>query len=214
MPLFVALLRGVNIGSAKRVPMEDLRSLLSDLGYTRVATLLNSGNAVFHAAKRSPAAHAANITAAIGRHLKIKVPVVVKSANELATIVSENPLSKEAKDHSRLLVAFTQDTNALLGLAGIEALVRPPEMFVLSRNAAYLLCVADGLESKARAALLGKPGRLATTRNWATVLKLQALACARRLPSARAAVSNKVLPTPPLTAANAAKGQPRRLHSS
>lgn len=49
MPKFVALLRGVNVGGAKRVPMAQLRTLLSDLGYTQVATLLNSGNAVFGA---------------------------------------------------------------------------------------------------------------------------------------------------------------------
>ena len=49
MPTFVALLRGVNVGGAKRVPMAELRTLLSGLGYTGVATLLNSGNAVFRA---------------------------------------------------------------------------------------------------------------------------------------------------------------------
>ena len=49
MPAFVALLRGVNVGKAKRVPMAELRDLLSSLGYTGVATLLNSGNAVFRA---------------------------------------------------------------------------------------------------------------------------------------------------------------------
>lgn len=51
MPIFVALLRGVNVGKAKRVPMAELRALLAGLGHTGVATLLNSGNAVFSAAK-------------------------------------------------------------------------------------------------------------------------------------------------------------------
>ena len=49
MPTFVALLRGVNVGKAKRVPVTELRALLSGLGYTGVTTLLNSGNAVFRA---------------------------------------------------------------------------------------------------------------------------------------------------------------------
>ena len=47
MPAFLALLRGVNVGKAKRVPMAELRRVLEDLGCTNVATLLNSGNAVF-----------------------------------------------------------------------------------------------------------------------------------------------------------------------
>jgi uncharacterized protein (DUF1697 family) len=176
MPAFVALLRGVNVGKAKRVPMANLRLLLSGLGYTGVATLLNSGNAVFRAARGSPAKHAADIAAAITRKLRVEVPVVVKSAGELATIVSENPLAKAAPDPSRLLVAFVQDAKALSGLAGIEALVKPPEKFKMGKNAAYLLCTSGILKSKAGEALLDKAGKAATPRNWATVLKLHALA--------------------------------------
>ena len=176
MPTFVALLRGVNVGKAKRVPMAELRDLLSGLGYTGVATLLNSGNAVFRAARGTAAKHSADIAAAISTQLNIEVPVIVKSASELAAIVSENPVKVAADQHSRYLVAFVQDTKALSGLAAIASLAVPPEQFAIGKNAAYLLCAAGILESKAGAALLGKMGKSATTRNWATVLKLEALA--------------------------------------
>lgn len=179
MPSFVALLRGVNVGKAKRVPMAELRTLLTGLGYTDVATLLNSGNAVFGAASGSPETHGAAIAAAILSELGFEAPVVVKSATELAAIISENPLAKGAPDHSRLLVAFVQDSKALSSLAAIEALVKPPERFSVGKHAAYLLCASGILESKAGEALIGKAGKAATTRNWATVLKLQALACER-----------------------------------
>ncbi len=176
MPTFVALLRGVNVGGAKRVPMAELRALLSDLGYTGVATLLNSGNAVFRAARGTPEKHATAIAAAISSRLGVDAPVIVKSARELAAIVAENPIETAADLHSRLLVAFVQDARALSSLAAIEALVVPPERHAAGKHAAYLLCAAGILESKAGAALLGKAGRSATTRNWATVLKLHALA--------------------------------------
>jgi uncharacterized protein (DUF1697 family) len=176
MPTFVALLRGINVGKAKRVPMAELRALLSGLGYTGVATLLNSGNAVFHAPSGTPAKHAAGIAAAISTQLKVEVPVVVKSASELAVIISQSPIEAEPEEHSRFLVAFVQDTKTLSGFAAIESLVAPPEQFVVGKNAAYLLCPRGILESKAWEALLGKAGKSATTRNWATILKLQALA--------------------------------------
>jgi uncharacterized protein (DUF1697 family) len=176
MPVFVALLRGINVGKAKRVPMVELRALLSGLGYTGVATLLNSGNAVFRAPRGTPAKHAAGIAAAISTRLKVEVPIIVKSASELAVIVSESPIKAQAKEHSRFLVAFVQDINALSGLAAIESLVVPPEQFAVGRNAAYLLCPKGILESKAWEALLGKASKSTTTRNWATVVKLQALA--------------------------------------
>lgn len=176
MPKFIALLRGVNVGKAKRVPMAELRALLCGMGYTSVTTLLNSGNAVFHASKGTPAQHAADIAAAILAQFKIEVPVIVKSAKELQTIVSENPIQADVSAHSRFLIAFVQDSRALSGLAAVAPLVRAPEQFVVGKRAAYLLCAAGILESKAGAALLGKAGTSATTRNWATVLKLQCLA--------------------------------------
>jgi uncharacterized protein (DUF1697 family) len=175
MPRFVALLRGVNVGKAKRVPMAELRALLSGLGYTGVATLLNSGNAVFHAPRGTPAKHSADIAAAIATQLKVEVPVIVKSASELAAIISENPIKTGAKEHPRFLVAFVQDAKALSSLAAIESLVVPPEQFSVGKNAAYLLCATGILESKAWQALLGKAGKSATTRNWATVLKVETL---------------------------------------
>lgn len=176
MPTFVALLRGVNVGKGKRVPMAALRAVLTGLGYTDVATLLNSGNAVFRAAKGAPPRHAANVAAAIASELGVEVAVIVKSAGELAAIVSDCPIPVDAADHSRFLVAFAQDAGALDGLAAIGPLVVPPERFVRGRQAAYLWCANGILQSKAGAALLGKAGRSATTRNWATVLKLHALA--------------------------------------
>ncbi|MFN0058909.1 MAG: DUF1697 domain-containing protein [Planctomycetota bacterium] len=174
MPTFVALLRGVNVGKAKRVPMAELRALLGDLGYTGVSTLLNSGNAVFSATKGTPAKYAAEIADAIATKLKVEVPVIVKSAQDLAAIVAENSLAKKAPDHSRLLVAFVQDAKALAGLSAIAPLVLPPEQYVIGKHAAYLHCAAGILESKAGKALLGHTS--ATTRNWTTVLKLSALA--------------------------------------
>ena len=179
MPQFLALLRGVNVGKANRVPMAEFRTLLTSLGYTDVATLLNSGNAVFRAARGTPMAHAVAIATALSERLKVDVPVIVKSAEELARIVAESPVLAETAQHSRFLVAFAQDATALSSLVALESLVAPPEQFAVGRNAAYLLCAAGILQSKAGAALLGKAGRSATTRNWATVVKLQALARGR-----------------------------------
>lgn len=177
---FVALLRGINVGKAKRVPMAELRALLAELGFTGVATLLNSGNAVYRAARGAPAAHAGNVSGAIATRLGVDVPVIVKTAAELSAIVAGNTLAADVDDPSRLLVAFVQDTATLQDVAAIAPLVVPPERFVVGAQAAYLHCAGGILESKAGAALLGKAGRTATTRNWATVLKLQALADAAR----------------------------------
>ncbi|MHA3773851.1 DUF1697 domain-containing protein [Verrucomicrobiota bacterium sgz303538] len=175
MPTFVALLRGINVGKANRVRMAEFRAMLEGLGYTDVATLLNSGNAVFQAPKGTPAKHAADIASALKSELKVEVPVVVKSAKEVAAIVDENPIRAEETEYSRVLVVFTQDSQALASLATIQSLVVPPEQFAIGTNAAYLFCAAGILESKAGEALLGKAAKATTTRNLATTLKIHAL---------------------------------------
>ena len=171
MTTYIALLRGINVGKAKRIAMADLRALLEDLGYTDVTTLLNSGNVVFKAGKGVPKKLAADISAAIATHLGIEVPVIVVSAKELALIVRENPFAS-ADEPSRLLVAFVVEVGTLSAMSAIEPHVVAPEQFHVGTHAAYLHCASGILESKAAEALLGKA---ATTRNWATVLKLQAL---------------------------------------
>ncbi|MEQ1593710.1 MAG: DUF1697 domain-containing protein [Casimicrobium sp.] len=175
MPRFVALLRGVNVGGNKRVPMDEWRVLLEGLGYTEVRTLLNSGNAVFASTIRSSATHETRIAASIAEAMQLDVAVVVKSAKEFAAIEAESPFAAAAADPSRLLVAFARDVSVLQGLAPLLALVRPPDDFRIGREAAYLWCPDGILQSKAGDALLGKLGKAVTTRNWATAQKISAL---------------------------------------
>ena len=175
MPRFVALLRGINVGKGKRVPMAELRAMLTALGYRNVQTLLNSGNAVFESAGRSTATHASRIRAAIAKKLGIDVPVIVKSSADIAAIQKENTLAAIASEPSRLLVAFTASAADLNALVTSALLISPPERFLLGEHAAYLWCPEGILKSKAAEALLGKAGRAATTRNWATVEKISAL---------------------------------------
>ncbi len=85
-------------------------------------------------------------------------------------------MDARADEHPRLLVAFAQDAKSLSDLMTIKPLVVAPEKFAVGRSAAYLFCAKGILQSKAAAALLGKAGRRATSRNFATILKLEALA--------------------------------------
>lgn len=175
MSVYIALLRGINVGKAKRIAMADLRALLTGLGFTDVATLLNSGNVVFKAGRGTPKKLAADISAGIAAQLGIEVPVIVVSAKDFVLIAKDNPFANTAADPSRLLIAFVPDTSALSAVSAIAPLVVAPEQFHVGTHAAYLHCARGILESKAGEALVGKAGKAATTRNWATVQKLQAL---------------------------------------
>jgi uncharacterized protein (DUF1697 family) len=180
---FLVLLRGVNVGKGRRVPMADFKAVLAGLGLQNVQTLLNSGNAVAWAGARriSAATLAREIAAALQAHFGFAVPVIVKTAAELQTVVAENRLADElaadgALEPSRLFIAFAQEAAQAIALgAPLQALLGPADRLHVGTQALYLFCADGVLKSKAGDALLGKQGSALTSRNWATVLKLQAL---------------------------------------
>ncbi len=159
MPRFVVLLRGVNVGKGKRVPMTEFKILLQELGHTNVSTLLNSGNAVFTSSGRSATKHAAAIAAAVHQKLSVTTPAIVKSATELSAVIKASPIVVPEAHHSRYLVAFAADEEALQALVPLQALAQAPERFVVGGVAAYLYCPNGVLQSKVGEAVLGKAGK-------------------------------------------------------
>ena len=172
--MHVALLRGINVGKAKRIAMADLRELCETLGYGHVQTLLNSGNIVFSAPRADPKA-ATRIEKEIAARLGVKSRVVVLTAPELERIVAENPFEECDTNPSRFLVFVL---NADADRPRIEELVAQrwgADRLGLGSRAAYLWCPNGQIESRAAIALGKAIGDSGTARNWATMKKLQAL---------------------------------------
>ena len=173
----IALLRGINVGTAKRVAMSDLRALVEGLGGSDVRTLLNSGNVVFSVTNdRSDLA--AEIEAALVKKTGVSARVTVITAAELAAVVKKNPLLQVADDPARFLISFFNrpgDAKALKALAKQDW---SPEALAVGPRAAYLWCANGILESPLWTAVGKALGDGVTSRNWATVLKLHALASA------------------------------------
>ncbi len=171
----VALIRGINVGRAKRVAMADLRKLVADLGYSDVRTLLNSGNVVYGVPTGAADDAAARIQDGIAGRLGVSARVVVVTASDLANVVADNPFRDIADDPARLLVAFLANPADLSRLEPLSRQDWAPEALAVGRCAAYLWCAKGILESKLPAAVGRLIGDTATTRNWATVTKLHAM---------------------------------------
>src|SRR5262245_23263029 len=156
--------------------MADLRALVEDLGYGDVRTLLNSGNVVFSSGKGDAGTAAGRIEKAMTSRLGISARVTIVGAPELAAVVAKNPFGKIATNPSRYLVAFFPDNAASKVLAPLVKERWAPEAIALGPRVAYLWCPDSILESPVfdRVSRLLKDG--VTTRNWATVTKLEALA--------------------------------------
>ena len=170
-----ALLRGINVGKAKRVAMADLRALVASLGYGDVRTLLNSGNVVYGAPGVAPADAAARIEAALVARLGVRSRVVALSAAEVAAIVAGDPFGAVATDPSRYFVTVPYDPAARAALAPLARADWGAERLALGAGVAYQWC-PDGLTGSRLAEAVARATRDgATTRNWATVGKLHAL---------------------------------------
>ncbi|MGX9695699.1 DUF1697 domain-containing protein [Janthinobacterium lividum] len=170
----VALLRGINVGRAKRVAMADLRKLLGDLGFAQVRTVLNSGNVVYDGGKVAPADAAARIEEALVLKLGVAARVTVLSASQFAELIEQNPLAPAA-DAARLLVLVLNNPADVQRLAPLLQQPWQPEALALGRWAAYAWCPDGVLASKVVAALGVLLGDGVTSRNWATIQKLHAL---------------------------------------
>jgi uncharacterized protein (DUF1697 family) len=178
---YVALLRGINVGRAKRVSMAELRSLIVDLGHTGVRTLLNSGNVIFDAPVADTAQVADRIEEALAARLHVSVQVVVLTAAELEAVVNANPLVEISDNPSRLMVSFHR---ADIDPRPLELLLEQdwsPEALAVGDRAIYMWCPAGVIEGRlAQAVARAFRNTTTTTRNWATVVKLHPLVSSHR----------------------------------
>jgi uncharacterized protein (DUF1697 family) len=171
---WVALLRGINLGSSRRIAMADLREVLGRLGYADVKTLLQSGNVVFSSTTGTAPAHAKRIAAGIEKDLGMDVKVLVFSAAELAAIVKANPFAAQRVDPKELHVTFLSGPTPRAKLAQIDRGSVAPDEFEPGKRAIYERRRGGVLASKLPdwQKVLGID---VTARNWNTVTKLAAL---------------------------------------
>lgn len=171
---YVALLRGINVGAAKRVSMSDLRAVVSGLGFEDVRTLLNSGNVVFTSAR--PVANAGGrIEKALEEHTGVWARVTILSGSELVQIVDANPLEKLAKDPSRLMVSVLNNAGDRRLLAPLVKRDWGDEAIALGERVAYVWCPNGTIKGIVFHELARILRDAVTTRNWATITKLHAM---------------------------------------
>jgi uncharacterized protein (DUF1697 family) len=170
---YVALLRGINVGTAKSIAMADLRACFEALGLRNVRTLLRSGNVVFDS--EGPVG-AELLEKAIASATGVSAAVVLVAEQRFRRIVADNPLLGVATDPSRALVAFVGDE-----IADVAGVRRPsdeqllPERVVVGRRAIYQWC-PDGISrSKLPPKFFAGLGTTVTARNLRTVDKLVAM---------------------------------------
>jgi uncharacterized protein (DUF1697 family) len=192
MASHVALLRGINVGGRNKVPMAELREVVTSLGHTEVTTYIQSGNVLFTTPDTDTSEMASALESAISGTFGITASVVVLSSDQLARVLADNPYPEEPNPrfvHVVFLSAeLPPDLLDRLKAAESAAAAKGSRDTFTAIGQALFLHTPDGYGnselSEALFRIIGPPGRTgktgkkgvtATARNWATSTKLLSL---------------------------------------
>jgi uncharacterized protein (DUF1697 family) len=181
MPTFLALLRGINVGSARKVPMGALRELCVERGLARPETYIQSGNLIVDA-ETDANGLCVLLEQAVKRQFGFAVDVVVRTANAWAKYVAANPFVGQPDiSPNKLHLYLSRDRLSFGAVKILEQRAQSGERIRAAGGALWIDYGSRGVaRSKLTPTLIDKAcGSPTTGRNWNTVLKLQAMLAAR-----------------------------------
>ena len=174
MPVYIAMLRGINVGGHHRIKMDQLRTSLEALGLVQVKTYIQSGNVVFKAAKISPAALSKKIESQIVAQFGFSASVISRTAEEIAATVENNPLlNRRGIDREKLHVAFLSEAPESSAVQKLADLTLAPDQSLALGKEVYLY-FPNGVSNSSlwKHPLDRVLSVITTTRNWKTVCTL------------------------------------------
>lgn len=169
---WIVLLRAVNVGGARSVPMEALRHLIGEAGGTDVRTYIQSGNVAFD---QDGTPDAADLQARLHARFGFEVPVVVRPQATLAAWPERHPLDDGTAAPQHVHVGFVLQPDAARLRSFDAARYLPERLAPLGDDLALLLPNGVGKARLTTAVLDRATGSVVTVRNWATVNALRTL---------------------------------------
>lgn len=179
MARYISILRGINVGGNRKILMADLKNLYEKLEFSNVQTYIQSGNVIFESDRHDSNAELEQlIQQATSETLKFDVPVIVRTAQEMAESIANNPFWNEKDaDIDRLHLTFLKEMPTPEKLEKIKTMAFPPDKYEIIGKEIFIFCSAGYSDSKLTNQFFeNKLGIPATTRNWKTVMKLHELA--------------------------------------
>jgi uncharacterized protein (DUF1697 family) len=178
MPVYIALLRGINIGPHKRMKMEKLVMSCAECGFEGARTYIQSGNIVLQAPKMPPERLSKKLEKQIAADFGFSADVITRTKNELGKIIGGNPLLKQrGVDPEKLPVVFLAEAPSPEAIKKLESLTLPPDRVLVGKKEIYFYFPNGVSGSSLWKHPLDKVLKVSgTMRNWRTVNKLYEMA--------------------------------------
>ena len=182
METFVALLRGVNVGATRKLPMAELRALAGKNGLQRPETYIQSGNLIVDAELAANEVRAL-LENAIAKRFGMRVDVIVRAGLRWQRYVTANPFANDAAALPKMLhLVLSRDPLHPGATDALAPKAQAGERMAVAGGALWIDYGANGAgKSKLTPLLIDKAcGSPATGRNWNSVLKIGEMIEARR----------------------------------
>lgn len=174
MTTHLALLRGINVSGHNMIKMEELKTILSNVGFQNVETYIQTGNVFLDSEEENGAAVGFQIKQEIFKALGLEVPVVVISKKDLEDCLSNNPFLKERDaDLKKLYVAFVSKTLKKENINDLKISQFKPDEASIDESRIYIkYAVGAGKTRFDQKYIEKKLNVTATIRNWNTITTL------------------------------------------
>jgi uncharacterized protein (DUF1697 family) len=174
MKTYIALLKGINVGGHKKVPMADLRELLTKSGFENVQTYIQSGNVILQSSKSDISVIEKNIQESIMDHFGFEISVLVKTRSDLKRIFNDSPFSEEKKKASYFMMLQNTPEDDLVKIASEK--VYEGEEYKILKDCIYFFCEKGFGQAKFNANFFERKLKtFVTARNYNTMVKLLSL---------------------------------------
>ena len=171
--VFIAFLRGINVGGHRLINMNDLRRLHETMGHGNVATYLQSGNVIFECSEKNRRQLILDIEEKYEKKFGFHTDIIIRNAAELANIVKACPFTEayvmEAKFLHVVQLSDIPESGLIKKLMNYDG----PEEKELIEDVLYVYYTAGAGRSKLTLSLIEKTLKVsATARNWNTITKV------------------------------------------
>ncbi|GFP76222.1 DUF1697 domain-containing protein [Clostridium fungisolvens] len=178
MNTYVALLRGINVGTKNRIKMADLKQLFESLGYVDVKTYIQSGNVIFKAEEEKEEVIINKIEDAFEEKFGFSSSIILRSGEELRDIISNCPFLETEIEEAKATAEGECFYVSLMKYAPSEDKVKLIDKYkdegnkykIISRD--VFLLFSKSIRNSKLANNLGKLDVPSTVRNWNTINKL------------------------------------------
>jgi len=173
MPTYICLVRGINVGGRNMIPMAELRTVCTDLGWMDVRTYIQSGN-LFLRSTAAPEKLESDLEHAIARHFGLDVSVLVRLATDWPAYVAGNPFPEESEREPHLvMLALSKAPPRSKAVQSLLERANKGEQIVQVDEALWVYFPGGAGTTRLSSAIFDKlVGSPVTMRNWRTVVKI------------------------------------------